>query len=149
VVSHQARTGRGRAWFRRKSFSHDLVTFCAVGQASGRLTTASRICPAAAEQETRHAHRLQLGKQVPGPFREIPTSEFLVVSQTVEQARTHIAVIPAGLLARATRTVISGTPIPRLGRINITHFSKIAGLTFPAAREACSSNRDELSLVLH
>ena len=69
--------------------------------------------------------------------------------QTVEPARTHIAVVPAGLLARATCTVISGTSTPRRGQINITYSSKVSRDShFPAAREACVFDTDELSLVL-
>ena len=66
------------------------------------------------------------GKRVPDRPREIPASEVLIVSQTGEPARTHIAVVPAGLLACATCTVISGTSTPRRGRVNITHSSKVS-----------------------
>jgi hypothetical protein len=47
------------------------------------------------------------------------------------RSRNHIAVVPAGLLARATRAVSSGTSTPRRGRIDIAHSSGISRDSYP------------------
>jgi hypothetical protein len=47
------------------------------------------------------------------------------------RSRTHIAVVPARLLACATRAVSSGTSTPRRGRIDITHSSGISRDSYP------------------
>ena len=65
------------------------------------------------EQELQHAHRGQLGRRDPGP--PVPGYQLAKSSSShrpSSRSRTHIAVIPAGSLARATRAVSSGTSTP-------------------------------------
>ena len=89
------------------------------------------------EQELQHAHRGQLRRRDPrAPVPGIPAGEVLVAHRPSSRSRTHIAVVPAGLLARATRAVSSGTSTPRRGRIDITHSSGISQDSHVPARLA-------------
>jgi hypothetical protein len=76
------------------------------------------------KQELQHGHRRQLCRRdrrppVPG----IPPGEALVPHSPSSRSRTHIAVVPAWLPARATRAVSAGTSAPRQGRIDISYSS--------------------------
>src|SRR6266566_4611682 len=62
--------------------------------------------------------------EIPGrPSRGYHPAKSSSAHRPSSRSRTHIAVVPAGLLARATRAVSSGTSTPRRGRIDITHSS--------------------------
>jgi hypothetical protein len=68
------------------------------------------------EQELQHTDGDELGRgQFRPPIPRVPGGEVLISPQPIQPA-THIAVVPRGLLARATRAVSSGTSIPIQGR---------------------------------
>ncbi|GGM80718.1 hypothetical protein GCM10012275_59250 [Longimycelium tulufanense] len=65
------------------------------------------------EQELQHTDGGQLGgREARAPVARVPVDEVLVAPQPVQPvSRTHIAVVPRGLLARAIRAVSSGLPL--------------------------------------
>jgi hypothetical protein len=73
------------------------------------------------KQKLQHAHRRQLRRRDPRPpvpgYHPAKSSS---PHSPSSRSRTHIAVVPAGLLARATRAVSAGASAPRQGRIDIS-----------------------------
>ena len=84
-----------------------------------------------AEQELQHTDGGQLGgRETRTPVARVPVGEVLVAHSPSSRSLTHIAVVPPGLLARATCAVRGGTSTPGTGterqHVLLRH---LAGLT--------------------